>query len=170
MNHQWSITPFWKDSKNRTANRSKGLILAVIALGGFFLFQNIVIKGETVNNGDLRILKKEVAAKAKFYPYSADGVKMEVIAVKASDGTIRTAFNTCQVCFDSGRGYYHQEGKELICNNCGNRFHIDKIEKQKNGCNPVPITKEFKSEDGQYITIPKNLMVQAKVLFGKWKK
>ena len=33
---------------------------------------------------------------------------LEVLAVKAPDGTIRTAFNTCQVCYGSGRGLYRQ--------------------------------------------------------------
>ena len=45
---------------------------------------------------------------------------MEIVAVKALDGSIRTAFNTCQVCYNSGRGYYQQEGNELVCQNCGN--------------------------------------------------
>jgi len=35
---------------------------------------------------------------------------MEVLAVKAPDGTIRTAMNTCKICYDSGAGYYVQEG------------------------------------------------------------
>ena len=39
---------------------------------------------------------------------------IEVLAVKSSDGTIRTAFNTCQVCYASGRGYYIQQGDGLI--------------------------------------------------------
>jgi uncharacterized membrane protein len=93
---------------------------------------------------DIVIKKSEITDLATFIPYQAGNVKMEVIAVKAPDGTVRTAFNTCQVCFDSGRGYYVQEGDELVCQNCGNRFNISKIEKQKNGCNPVPILEEDK--------------------------
>lgn len=64
---------------------------------------------------DITITKSEITEKASFLPFEADGVKMEVIAVKAPDGTIRTAFNTCQVCFDSGRGYYVQQSDRLIC-------------------------------------------------------
>jgi uncharacterized membrane protein len=94
---------------------------------------------------------------------------MEVIAVKASDGTIRTAFNTCQVCFDSGRGYYKQEGDELVCQNCGNRFKISQVEKVKNGCNPVPILSTDKTEDEGTITIPASLLTQYAPLFSEWK-
>jgi len=95
---------------------------------------------------------------------------MEVLAVKASDGTIRTALNTCQVCFASGKGYYKQQGDELICQNCGNRFKIDQIEKIRGGCNPVPITKENKTEDEESIIISQAFMEEHKELFRNWKK
>jgi hypothetical protein len=121
-------------------------------------------------NGDLRIPKKEVTATAKFYPYKAGGVLMEVLALRAPDGTVRTAFNTCQVCYSSGRGWYTQKGEYLVCNNCGNRFLASQVELIKGGCNPVPITKELKTEDANSITIPKALFEEAKPLFLKWKK
>jgi uncharacterized membrane protein len=95
---------------------------------------------------------------------------MEVIAVKAPDGTIRTAFNTCQVCFDSGRGYYMQEGNELVCQNCGNRFNISQIEKVKNGCNPVPIMSTNKTDSDNSITISADFMAKNASLFENWKK
>jgi uncharacterized membrane protein len=116
------------------------------------------------------IRKKDVTEKARFYAYSLDGVAMEVLAVRASDGTIRTALNTCQVCYDSGRGYYKQSGAFLVCQNCGNRFHIDQIEKLKGGCNPVPITAEFKTDLGDSIGISKRLMAAAKEFFLSWKR
>ena len=118
---------------------------------------------------DITIAKSQVTDKAVFIPYEAGGVKMEVIAVKAPDGTIRTAFNTCQVCFDSGRGYYVQSGDKLICQNCGNQFKISQIEKQKNGCNPVPILEGNKNDNGTTITIPGNFLEQNTALFANWK-
>lgn len=118
---------------------------------------------------DIVITKSDISDKAKFIAYRAGEVDMEVITVKASDGTIRTAFNTCQVCFDSGRGYYKQQGNELVCQNCGNRFKIDKVEKQKNGCNPVPIFDGNKKDDGTSITIPADFLEKSKDLFSNWK-
>ena len=120
--------------------------------------------------GDLKIPKKEITATAKFYGYKAGNVYIEVLALRAPDGTVRTAFNTCQVCYDSGRGYYTQKGDYLICNNCGNRFLSSQVELAKGGCNPVPITKELKSEDADFITIPKALFEEAKPLFARWKR
>lgn len=120
--------------------------------------------------GNIQIVKNEITDTASFIPYDAGGMSMELIAVKASDGTVRTAFNTCQVCYDSGRGYYKQEGNELVCQNCGNRFQIDQIEKEKNGCNPVPILEEDKTDNGTTITISETYLNQYKELFGNWKK
>ena len=113
---------------------------------------------------------KDITETATFYPAQVDGVKMEVLAVKAPDGTIRTAFNTCQVCYDSGRGYYVQEGDVLVCQNCGNRFRTSDVEKVRGGCNPVPILEEEKIVDENTITIPAELMQKAKVLFADWKR
>lgn len=120
-------------------------------------------------NGDLVIPISEITEKAKFYPVKVDGIKLEVIAVKAPDGTIRTAFNTCQVCYNSGRGYYVQEGDVLVCQNCGNRFKMNDVEVTRGGCNPVPITAENKIVTDTEITIPKEFLSEAKVIFTNWK-
>lgn len=121
-------------------------------------------------NGDLVIAISDITSTAKFYPVEIDGTKLEVIAVKAPDGTIRTAFNTCQVCYSSGRGYYKQEGNVLVCQNCGNRFGMDQVEVLSGGCNPVPIFPENKTVDATNITISKDFLTEAKVIFANWKK
>lgn len=113
---------------------------------------------------------KDVTGTATFYPITVDGVKMEALAVKAPDGTIRTALNTCQVCYDSGRGYYKQEGDVLVCQNCGNRFRTSDVEKVKGGCNPVPVMEEDKTVTDDTITIPVEFLQKAKVLFSNWKR
>lgn len=126
--------------------------------------------GAVWTDAGLKIPKSEITAVAKFYPVEIDKVKMEVLAVKASDGTIRTALNTCQICYRSGRGYYKQEGNELVCQNCKSRFKIDQVEKIKGGCNPVPILKANKTEDDSFIIISKDFLAKNKVLFSNWKK
>lgn len=150
----------------RKASRVWIPVLALIVVFGFGM-----LKVSAAGSGpDLKILKSEVTKTARFYPYKASNTYMEVIAVKASDGTIRTALNTCQICFDSGRGYYTQQGDELVCGNCGNRFKIDQIEKIKNGCNPVPILAINKKDDGKYIIISGKYLNQNKDYFAYWKK
>ena len=117
----------------------------------------------------IEINKADISATAKFYSYEADGIKMEVLALKAKDGTIRTAFNTCQVCYASGKGYYVQEGDQLVCQNCGNRFASNMVGKTKGGCNPVPISDTSKIDDDSKITIDKNYLNKNKAYFSNWK-
>ena len=125
--------------------------------------------GRVLANGDLQIPKNEITATATFYQYKLDGVLIEVLALRAPDGTVRTAFNTCQVCYSSGRGYYVQQGDVLVCQNCRNRFKASQVELIKGGCNPVPITADLKKEDAATITIAKSLFAEAKPLFVNWK-
>lgn len=118
----------------------------------------------------LVINKSEITKNASFFPYESNGTYMEIIAIRANDDTVRTALNTCQVCYNSGRGYYEQLGDKLICNNCGNQFTIDQIELVKGGCNPVPILGDMKTEDDDIITIDPDSLVVYEPLFENWKK
>lgn len=117
----------------------------------------------------IEINKADISTTAKFYPYESNGIKMEILALKDKDGTIRTALNTCQVCYASGKGYYVQEGDELVCQNCGNRFASNMVGKTKGGCNPVPISDTSKVDDGTKITIDKNYLDKNKAYFSNWK-
>lgn len=119
--------------------------------------------------GDIVISKDEVGKNVSFYPYEIDGINMEVMAVKSSDGSIRTAFNTCQICYSSGRGYYVQIGNSIVCQNCGNTYTADDVEKISGGCNPVPILKKNKTETSDEITISRDFLEQYKEVFAKWK-
>lgn len=141
-------------------------IAAVFIIKGSFGKKDTAVS----NGGNIVISKSDVTSIAKFYPYKAGNTNMEVLAVKAPDGTIRTAFNTCQVCYASGRGYYKQDGDELVCQNCGNRFRTSQVEKIKGGCNPVPIVSENKTDNGSEITIPQEFLEQNKEMFGNWRK
>ncbi|MDR1068306.1 MAG: DUF2318 domain-containing protein, partial [Clostridiales Family XIII bacterium] len=107
----------------------------------------------------------DISETAAFYPISVGGTTMEVLAVKAPDGTIRTAFNTCEVCYDSGQGYYKQEGNVLVCQNCGNRFETAQVEVQANGCNPWPIFAEDKTVTDESITISYDFLAASTQVF-----
>ncbi len=150
-------------------------VVAVVIVGGGYLNQKGQDSDNTGNtikkvvDSNLVIQTKSVTDKPSFYPVKIDGTDMEVIAVKASDGTIRTAFNTCQVCNNSGKGYYKVEGNQLVCQNCGNRFGMDDVEVIKGNCNPVPLTKEFKTVNEDTITVSKDILKQATALFQTWK-
>lgn len=124
----------------------------------------------TISSGEsLVILTADITTDASFFPVEVDGTRMEVIAVKDSKGNIRTAFNTCQVCYDSGRGYYEQSGSNLVCQNCGNRFSMDQVEIESGGCNPWPIFAENKTETDGEISISYDFLVESQAIFANWK-
>lgn len=157
-------------------------IAAVVVVAAFFAGKGLLSQkqagdppsGQGTNavqaSGDMVIQKSGITATPSFFPYEIDGTDMEVLAVKASDGTVRTAFNTCQVCYNSGRGYYKLDGDTLVCQNCGNRFAADQVEQQRGGCNPVGITDEYKTETDQTITLKKDFFEQTRQIFANWKK
>lgn len=147
----------------------------IVIVGVSLLTQNKnsgsnTIKPVTLSEaGDLIIPLNEVTEEASFYPVEVDGTKLEVLAIKASDGTVRTAFNTCQICYSSGRGYYVQNGDALICQNCGNQFDADQVEIVRGGCNPVPIFEENKVVTADSITISNEFLKQTSNIFANWK-
>jgi uncharacterized membrane protein len=165
-------------------NSNKFLTLAALLLIGSALglepafAQSGPSKGSAVQNlvkpavadRDLVIQISEVTENAVFYPVDIGGTRLEVLAVKAPDGTIRTAFNTCQVCYGSGRGFYKQQGTVLVCQNCGNRFRMSQVEVRSGGCNPVPIFPQNKMVTAQTITISKEFLKEATAIFARWKR
>jgi uncharacterized membrane protein len=119
---------------------------------------------------DLVIQIADVSENAVFYPVDIEGTRLEVLVVRAPDGTIRTAFNTCQVCYGSGRGFYKQQGTVLVCQNCGNRYRMSQVEVQSGGCNPVPIFAKNKTVTNSAITISKEFLKEAKTIFARWRR
>ncbi|MDO4170484.1 MAG: DUF2318 domain-containing protein [Lachnospiraceae bacterium] len=126
--------------------------------------------GTMIEKGDpLVIPVSEITTDVSFFPIVVDRTAMEVIAVKDNDGNIRTAFNTCQVCYSSGRGYYEQEGDMLVCQNCGNQFTIEQIEIESGGCNPWPIFENDKAITDDSIEISYDFLTASKEIFENWK-
>ncbi|HWP80866.1 MAG TPA: DUF2318 domain-containing protein [Candidatus Acidoferrum sp.] len=119
--------------------------------------------------GDLTISIADLSEDASYYPIEVDKTEMEVVAVLAPDGTVRTAFNTCQVCYDSGRGYYEQSGDKLVCQNCGNQFTMAQVGVIAGGCNPWPISGEDRTVTEETVTISYDFLKESKEIFANWK-
>ncbi len=125
---------------------------------------------QVISQGERLVIPiHDITSTASFYPVEVDGTQMEVLAVMDSQGNIRTAFNTCQICYSSGRGYYVQSGNVLVCQNCGNRFTVDQIEIETGGCNPWPIFPENKTVTEDSIEISYDFLHEAKTIFTNWK-
>lgn len=124
-----------------------------------------------IEKGDSLVIKMDdLSEDAEFYPIEVDGTEMEVIAVKDEEGNVRTAFNTCQICYDSGNGYYKQEGDKLVCQNCGNSFTMDQVGETAGGCNPYPILDDDKTVTDKEIEISYDFLKESSDIFANWKR
>lgn len=121
-------------------------------------------------NGDVVIQVSDISETATFYDVEVDGTPMGLFAVKASDGTIRTAFNTCQVCNGSPYAFFEQQGDTFQCQNCGNIYSLDMIGQERGGCNPVPIMDDEKTASDTEILIPASLLKDNAAKFENWKQ
>ncbi|HIJ90204.1 MAG: DUF2318 domain-containing protein [Desulfobulbaceae bacterium] len=95
----------------------------------------LVIPVASVNDGKAHYFKAQ----------AADGVMVTFFVLKSNDGVIRAAVDACDVCYRAGKGY-EQDGDEMVCLNCGQRFASVRINEVKGGCNPAPLTRTIEGE------------------------
>jgi len=111
-------------------------------------------KGETVNleNGEVKLTASIFNDnQARFYNIlMPSGKTIYFFVLKDKNGIYRAAANACQVCFKTYKGF-RQEGDEIVCNNCGNRYPIEKIATEKGGCNPAPINPNLEIKNDKVI-------------------
>ena len=109
------------------------LIFAFLTNGfGFFQSRQVDL------GASVQISLSEITDQAKWYEYDLGEKNIKFFAVRAEDGSIRTAFDACDVCFAVGKGY-RQEGNDMVCNNCGLRFPINGLgteNRNPGGCWP----------------------------------
>jgi uncharacterized membrane protein len=101
----------------------------------------------TPDNGKLEIPVANINdGKAHHYQVrSSDGTMVTFFVLKSADGVLRAAIDACDVCYRSGLGYY-QEGDNMVCKNCGQKFASNKINVIKGGCNPAPLNRTVEGD------------------------
>ncbi|MGA3327869.1 MAG: Fe-S-containing protein [Terriglobia bacterium] len=70
------------------------------------------------------------------------GTEVRVIAILDSSGTVRAGLDACAICGHQG---YYQDGKNVICRNCGAAVYVPTIG-QAGGCNPIHV--DYRVEGG----------------------
>jgi uncharacterized membrane protein len=98
-------------------------------------------------NGEIIIPIRSINdGKAHYFVYKDKGQEVKFFVLKSNDGIIRAAFDACDVCYESKKGYT-QDGDFMICNNCGRRFHSSMINRVEGGCNPAPLDRIERGEN-----------------------
>lgn len=105
-----------------------------------------------ISDKELKIPISEISENAKWYEFKSDSVTIRFFVVKADDGSIKVAFDACDICYKYGKGY-RQEGSYMVCNFCGNRFLIKDLgtrNKDSGGCWPIHLPSRI---DGMHLVI-----------------
>lgn len=117
-------------------------------------YQFLGEKGETVNleNKEVKLPASIFSDnQARFYNVKMpDDKTVYFFVVKDKNEIYRAAANACAVCFKTYKGF-RQEGDEIVCNNCGNRYPVEKIATEKGGCNPGPINPNLEVSNGDVV-------------------
>jgi uncharacterized membrane protein len=128
------------------------VLIGVLAIGAYLLLSpssdNPASTGVATTAGsepaasrDITIPLSDLSNKAKFFDYKlSDNKPVRFFVVRSSDGQYRAAMDACDMCYHAKRGY-HQEGDDMVCNNCGLHFHSSQINEKHGGCNPVGLPR-----------------------------
>ncbi len=128
------------------------LSFLVIFSSGFTIFSG-KYKDVKEKSGVISVPIGDITSeKAVFYKYNLKGKEIKFFFLRSKEGTIRAAFDACDVCYPARKGY-SQSGDFMVCNNCGQKFHVSGIGLLRGGCNPSPLN--FKIDKG-FINITLN--------------
>jgi uncharacterized membrane protein len=113
---------------------SMALLISTASVFGFSLgkYEKLKPSGSVVNISSATLND----GKAHFYKFEDSGKEITFFAVKAADGSFKTAFDACDSCYRSKKGY-EQQGDKMNCKNCNQKFAINKLgPNATGGCNP----------------------------------
>jgi uncharacterized membrane protein len=82
---------------------------------------------------------------ARHFQHTEGNITIKYFILKSSDGVIRAAFDACDVCWPTGKGYY-QDGDVMVCRNCGRRFASIHVNEVSGGCNPAPLSRKIEAD------------------------
>jgi uncharacterized membrane protein len=125
-------------------NHTKQVVLAgflmvtvLVSAVNVFAFSLGKYEKVKVSNGTVIVPVAKLAdGKAHFYKFEDGGKEITFFAAKAADGSVKTAFDACDSCYKSKKGY-EQQGDKMNCNNCNQKFAINRLgPNATGGCNP----------------------------------
>ncbi len=136
---------FWK-----TAMSAMGLVV-ILLISAEFIYSRTA---QAVTPPTRLTLQKGVAEfpaaqlrdhRLHHYVVSVDGADVRLIAILDDSGTVRAALDACVICGTQG---YYQQGRNVICRNCGSAIYVPTIG-HGGGCNPIHVV--YQVEGGEVI-------------------
>jgi uncharacterized membrane protein len=124
-----------------------GIVTLALLVGAVSVFAFSLGKYEKVRT-DRGVVTIPVAklsdGKARYYKFEESGKEIAFFAVKAADGSLKTAFDACDACYREKKGY-EQLGDKMNCKNCNQKFAINRLgPNASGGCNPGYLPHQVK--------------------------
>ena len=90
-------------------------------------------------------LQDLAGGEARFYTYDVSGVPVRYFVMQSPDGQYRAAFDASKECGPFKKGF-RQEGTDMVCNKCGEKFAAVGINVLTGECNPASIDRQVSGE------------------------
>jgi FTR1 family protein len=126
---------FWKLASTAAS------LLAIVLISAEFIYSRTAHamappERVSVQNGEAQI-SASVLGDHELHRLVVDvgGTEVRVIAILDSSDTVRVGLDACAICGHQG---YYQDGKNVICRNCGAVIYVPTIG-LAGGCNPIHI-------------------------------
>lgn len=121
-----------------------GVVAVLMAVAVASAFSLGKFEGVKAVNGTVAIPVTKLAdGKAHYFKFEDGGKQINFFAVKAADGSYKVAFDACDACYKSKKGY-EQQGDKMNCRNCNQKFAIAKLgPNATGGCNPGYLPSQF---------------------------
>lgn len=118
------------------------------------------------SDGDLILPISELNEGFQYVDY---GGAHELLVWQDSDGTVYTAFNSCQECYPRGNARYTYNNGTLTCQSCGNQISVQSMRSESwGGCQPIAIPASYRADTENEIVIPAELFTYSDAMFQLW--
>lgn len=98
-------------------------------------------------NGEVHVpLSSLVEGKAHFYLYRYGRTEVPFFVLRRHDDSFGAAIDACNACYRARLGF-RQDGRRIICNDCGMAFRPEDIGVITGGCNPIPLETALTGRD-----------------------
>jgi uncharacterized membrane protein len=114
----------------------------------------------TPTGSEVKVPVSDLGTQAKFFTYESGGTKVRFFAIRDADGSVHVAADACDVCYASKKGY-HQDGGDMVCNNCGKRFSVQSIGTSNTAGGCWPSFVKMHVDGGSVVVEGKDLATKA---------
>ncbi len=144
--------------ESEAENASSGAAQAVSAAP-------ILTTSASDTEGEFVILAKDLSVDQVTFVRPLENSKIELLARKGEDGTVKFALATCQSCNGAPGAFYTQNGDVLQCNNCGLTFPLNVLDQPGGGCHPIMPAEDVYTETEGGVSLNVEALVAYEPLF-----